>query len=139
MCLMCTKGTTGSFSYLIITNIFVQSLYFYCISAFAIAVKTTVVAAEVTFTYEGTEKVRQYEAYVGSLTSSQRCSRPGDAPPYKCLIRGLSESNEYVILARVCIFGRSRCEPPKTKTVRTELRGWYNCPTFPLNAVWQTL
>ncbi len=80
-------------------------------------------AAEVTFTYVDTENVRQYEAYVGSLTSRQKCSSLGSASPYKCQIRGLSEANEYVILARVCLLGKDTCEPPVEKTVRTELRG----------------
>ncbi len=91
-------------------------------------------AAEVTFTYNGTEKVRQYEAYVESLTSSQKCSRPGDAPPYKCLIKGLREAHVYVIVARVCPFGKSTCDPPIQEFVRTELRGWYNSPYSPFNA-----
>ncbi len=80
-------------------------------------------AAQVTFIYQDPESVRQYEAYVTSLTSPQRCSRLGNKPPLKCLIRGLKEATEYVFLARVCLLGKPTCEHPIKKTVRTELKG----------------
>ncbi len=116
----------------------ITDLYIYIFaSALAISVTTTVVAAEVNFIYMDTANVRQYEAYVGSLTSSQRCSRPGDAPPYKCQIRGLREATEYIILARVCLLGKSTCEPPIEKTARTELRGWYDFLPSSINAICQ--
>ncbi len=83
-------------------------------------------AADVFFTYKDTKSVRQYQAYIGSVTSPQKCSRSGETPPYKCAIRGLKEATEYIIVARVCLHKKPACEPPIEDTARTELRGLYN-------------
>ncbi len=96
----------------------------YCVSAVTITIITTVVAAEVTFHYKDAKHVRQYEAYVDN---NRKCSRPGDSPPYKCLIRGLEEGKEYVIHARVCLAGKPTCEAGINETARTELRGQFAC------------
>ncbi len=96
----------------------------YCVSAVTITIITTVVAAEVTFHYKDAKHVRQYEAYIDN---NRKCSRPGDKPPYKCLIRGLEEAKEYAIHARVCLFGKPTCETAINETARTELRGQFAC------------
>ncbi len=116
-----------------LTDTYTRFLNPHYISALTISVQTTVVTAEVTFIYSDSESVRQYEAYVTSLTSTQRCSRRGDEPPFRCLLRGLQEATEYAILTRVCLLGKPTCEPPITKTVRTELRGSYNFHYLPIN------
>ncbi len=91
-------------------------------------------AAEVTFHYKESKRVRQYEAYVDS---SHKCSRPGDNPPHRCLIRDLKEAKEYVIYARVCLTGKADCEPEIKESARTELRGSFLC--FYLVLSWRTV
>ncbi len=86
---------------------------------------TTVVVTDVFFTYKDIKSVRQYEAYIGSLASPQKCSRLGDKPPYKCAIRGLQEATQYKVVARVCLHKKPTCENPIEDTARTELRGLY--------------
>ncbi len=77
-----------------------------------------------TFHYKDSKNVRQCEAYVNN---SQKCSRPGDRPPHRCLIRDLKEAKEYVIYARVCFTGKADCEPEIKEKTRTELRGKFLC------------
>ncbi len=77
-------------------------------------------AVEVTFHYKDSKNVRQYEAYVDN---NRKCSRPGDKPPYRCLIRDLEEAKEYVIHACVCLSGKPNCETEVKENARTELRG----------------
>ncbi len=99
-------------------------LFIYCVSALQISLKTTVVAVEVTFHYKDSKNVLQYEAYVDR---HHKCSRPGDKPPLRCLIKGLEEAKEYAIYARVCLSGKANCEPKVKEIARTELRGKFKC------------
>ncbi len=99
-------------------------LYICYFSALTITIKTSPEAVEVTFNYKDAKHVRQYEAYVDS---SHKCSRPGDKPPYRCLVRDLEEAKEYVIYARVCLSGKAHCEPEVKENARTELRGKFLC------------
>ncbi len=107
------------------TEIRTLSIVFnYCVSDLQISLKTTVVAVEVTFHYKDSQNVLQYEAYVDR---HHKCSRPGNKPPLRCLIKGLEEAKEYAIYARVCLSGKANCEPKVKEIARTELRGKFKC------------
>ncbi len=97
---------------------------------------TSAVVADVFFSYPEPTKVQSYQAYIGSLTSPKRCSRPGASPPYKCAIRDLEEATEYTIVARVCLNNKPDCEPPIEAIARTKPRGSYTLYS-PTNVVWQ--
>ncbi len=100
-------------------------LHFYNALGLKVKIGTSFWVADVFFNYPQAARVRQYQAYIGNLTSPRRCSRLGDEPPTKCAIRGLQEATEYIIVARVCLHKKPDCEPPIEATARTKLRGSY--------------